>query len=55
MVRRLVQASWWEGPVPAHSWVKLGLGPLMGKAVFRALSGGGCLFRKSLGSLSVGR
>ena len=43
----LVQASWWEGFVPAHWWVKLDLGSLVGRAV------GGCGLRKTLGSLSV--
>ena len=28
--KRLVQASWWHGLVPAHSWVELGLVPLVG-------------------------
>ena len=28
----LVQTSWWEGLVPAHCWVELGLVPLVGRA-----------------------
>ena len=33
LFKRLVQASWWGGLVPAHGWVELGLVPLVGKAV----------------------
>ena len=35
--KRLVQASWWEGVVPAHWWLELGLVPLAGRAVSRGL------------------
>ena len=35
--KRLVQASWWEGLVPAHWWVELGLAPLVGRAVSRGV------------------
>ena len=31
--KRLLQASWWEGLVPAHWWVELGLISLVGRAV----------------------
>ena len=34
-------------------WVELGLGRLVGRAVLRDLSGGDCVLRKSLGSLSA--
>ena len=44
----------WEGPVPAHWWVVLGPGPLVGKAMSRGVSIGSCGLRKSLGSLSAG-
>ena len=37
----------------AHWWVELRLGPLVGRAVPRGMSGGDCGLRKSLGSLSV--
>lgn len=50
----VVQSSWWEGLVLAHRWVKLGLGPLVGRAMLRGISSGmtrgGCGFRKSLGT-----
>ena len=32
--RGLFQASWWEALVHAHSWVELGLGPLVGRDVW---------------------
>ena len=38
--------------MPAHWWVELGLGPLVGRVMSRGLSRGGCGLRKSLGSLS---
>ena len=41
--KRLVQAYWWEGLIPAHWWVKLVLFPLTGMA----------LLRKTLSSLSA--
>ena len=53
LVSRLVQASWWEGPVPAHSWLELSLAPLVSRAISRGMSRGGCGIRKSLGCLSV--
>ena len=34
-------------------WVELDLGRLVGRAVLRDLSGGDCVLRKSLGSLSA--
>jgi len=40
---------WGKGPVPAHWWVELGLGPL----VDRVMSRGGYGLRKSLGNLSA--
>ena len=47
-------ASLWEGQIPARSTpVELDLGPLVGRAMSRGVSGGGCGLRKSLGSLSV--
>ena len=45
--------SWWEGPVPALWWVELGLGPPVARPMLRGTSRGGCMFRKSLGSLFV--
>ena len=39
--------------VPAHWWVKLGLGPLVGRAVSRSKSIGGCGLQNSLGRLSA--
>ena len=39
--------------MPAHWWVELGLGPLVGWAVSRDVSTGGPGLRKSLGSLSA--
>ena len=38
---------------PAHCWVKLNLGPLVGITTLRGILRDGCGFRKSLGSLSV--
>ena len=38
---------------PAHCWVKLNLGPLVGITTLRGMPRDGCGFRKSLGSLSV--
>ena len=32
---RLMQASWWEGLVPDHWLVELGLAPRVGRAVLR--------------------
>ena len=43
----LVQASWQEGLVPAHWWVELGLGLLVGRAMSRGVSRGTCGLRKS--------
>ena len=50
---RLVQASWWEGLVPVHWWVMLGLIPLVGRAMSRGVFRGGCEFSMTLGSLSA--
>ena len=36
-----------EGQVPSHLWVDLGLGPLVGRAISRGMSRGGCGLRKS--------
>ena len=49
----LVQASLWEGLVPACWWVELGLIPLVDQAVSRGVFRGGCGFRMTLGSLSA--
>ena len=35
--KRFVQVSWWEGLVTAQWWVKLGLVPLVGRAVSGSL------------------
>ena len=43
----LVQASWQEGLVPAHWWMELGLGLLVGRAMSRGVSRGSCGLRKS--------
>ena len=32
-----MKASWWEGLVPAHWWVELGLTPLVGRTMSRAV------------------
>ena len=53
LVKRLVQASWWEGLVPTHWRVELGFGFLVNRAMSRGVSRGGCGLRKSLGSLSA--
>ena len=45
LVQGLVQASWWEGPVPAHWWVELGLVFLVGRAVSGGVFRGGCRLR----------
>ena len=50
LVQGLVQASWWDGLVPAHGRVELGLVPLVGRAVSRGVSRGGCGLRMTLGS-----
>lgn len=34
--RGLFQASWWEALVHTHSWVELGLGPLVGRDVSKS-------------------
>ena len=39
--------------MPGHWWVELGLGPLVGGAMSRGMSRGGCGPRKLLGSLSA--
>ena len=51
--KRLVQASWWEGLVPAHSWVELALVPPVGRAMSGVCLSGSGLFRKTLSSLSA--
>lgn len=48
-----MQASWGAGPAPAHWWAELGLGSLVGRALFRGSSRSCWGFRKSLGSLSA--
>lgn len=48
---KLVQASWNGDPLFAQGFVKLGLGPLVGKTVSRGMSGGTCGPRNSFGSL----
>lgn len=42
-----------EGLVPAYWWVKLGPGPMVGRAMSGAYFRGGCGLRKSLESLSA--
>ena len=37
--KRLVQASWWERLVPAHSYVELGLVRLVGRDMLHKTSG----------------
>ena len=49
----LLQASWWEGLVPAHWWVQLGLVPLVGRAVSQGMFRGSCWLRITLGSLKL--
>ena len=51
--KRLVPASWLEGLVPAHWWVKLGLVSLMGRAQSMGVFRGSCVFRITLGRLSA--
>ena len=41
-----------EGLVPAHWWVNLALGPLVGKAMSRGVFGSNCELRVTSGSLS---
>ena len=45
LAQRLLQASWRAGLVPAHWWMELGLGLLVGRTMYR----GSCGLRKSLG------
>ena len=47
-----MQTSFREGQVPAHWWVELGLGPLVGRAVSRGVFRGGCRLRNTFLSLS---
>ena len=53
LVLGLVQAFWWDGLVPAHWWVELGLVPLVSRAMSRGMFRGGCELRTTLGSLSA--
>ena len=53
LVWRLEQAPWRVGPLPAHWWAELVLGPLVGWAGCRGVSRGGCGLQKSLGILSA--
>lgn len=53
LTQGFVMASQWEGQVLAHWWVKLGLVPLVGRAVLRGVIKGSCVPRKTLGSLSA--
>ena len=46
-----LEASWWEGPVPAHWWVELGLDSLVVRTVSRGMSRDGYGLKKPLGSL----
>ena len=41
LVQGLVQASWWEGLMPTHWWVELGLVSLVGRVVSRVVFIGG--------------
>ena len=51
--KRLLQASWWEGLVPAHWWVELGLVPLVGRAMSGVCLLSSGLLWKTLSSLSA--
>ena len=53
LVQGHVQASWWEGLVPALWWVELGLVPLVDRAMSRSVFWGGCELSTTLGSLSA--
>ena len=54
-VQRLVKVSWRAGPLPAHWWEKLGLGPLVGSAMSRGMPrGGGRLTTSLLSSQMMG-
>ena len=48
-----MQASLWEGTVPALCWVELSLVPLGGRSMSRGAFWGSCELSKTLGSLSV--
>ena len=48
-----MQASWWEGLVPALWWVGLCLVLLVGRAMSRGMSRGVSGLRVTLGSLSA--
>ena len=48
-----MQASWWEGLVPAHWWVELGFVPLMGRAMSGDVFIGQLFIQKTLNSLSA--
>ena len=50
--KSLVQASCWEGLMPAHWWV-VGLVPLVGRAMSNGVFIGSCGLRKTLSSLNV--
>ena len=52
LVLRHVQVSWWEGLAPAHRWLKLGLVPLVGRAMTRGVFIGDCKLSVALGTLS---
>ena len=41
--KQLLQASWYEGLVPAHWWVELLLVPLVGRAIPRDMTRGLCV------------
>lgn len=47
-----LEASWWEGPVPAHWWGELGLDSLVVRTVSRGMSRDGYGLKKPLGSLA---
>ena len=53
LVQGLLQASWWEGLVPAHWWVEQGLIPQLGRAVSRGIFRGGAGLRVALLRLSA--
>ena len=52
LVLRHVQVSRWEGMAPIHQWLKLGLVPLVGRAMTRGVFIGDCKLSVALGTLS---
>lgn len=52
LVLRHVQVFWWEGLAPVHRWLKLGLVPLVGRAMTRGVFIGDCKLSVALGTVS---